>query len=61
MRNELRATLRHLDIASSSYPCVPAENNNALEDDNMDCVEAEATAETPKVSLFTVFTYYLWI
>ena len=61
IRNELRKTPRHLDIASSSYPRVLVENNNAVGDDGIEFVQAEAVVETPKVSLFTIFTYYFWI
>ena len=55
MRNELRKTPRHSDIASSSYPRVPGENNNVVGDDGIESVQAEAVAETTKVSLFTIF------
>ncbi|KAK9187084.1 hypothetical protein WN944_018474 [Citrus x changshan-huyou] len=48
MRNELRKTPRHSDIASSSYPRMPVENNNAVGDDGIEFVQAEAVAETPK-------------
>ena len=61
MRNELRKTPRHSNIASSNYPRVPVENNNVVGDDGRESVQAEAIAETPKVSLFTIFTYYFWI
>lgn len=38
MRNELRKMPRHLDITSSAYPLIPGQNNNALEDDGMNCI-----------------------
>lgn len=54
-------TPHYSDIVGSSYSCVLVENNNIVEDDGMDSIEAEAAAETPKVSLFTIFTNYFWI
>ena len=51
MRNELRKIPRHSDIASSSYPHVPVENNNVVGDDGINSVKVEAATETPKVSL----------
>ena len=61
MRNELRKTPRHLDIANSNYLRVPIENNNAVEDDGIDSVKTEAATKAPKVRLFTIFAYYFWI
>lgn len=58
MRNELRKTPRHSNIASSSYLCAPVEKNNAIEDYGINCMEVGATAETPKVRLSTIFTYF---
>ena len=54
MRNELRKTPRYSDIASFNYPRVPVENNNVVGNDGIESVQAEAVAETPKVSLFTI-------
>ena len=51
---EMRKTHRHSDIASSNYPRVPVENNNAVGDDGLEFVQAETVAETPRVSLFTI-------
>ncbi|GAY53699.1 hypothetical protein CUMW_151080, partial [Citrus unshiu] len=49
MRNELRKTPRHSDIASSSYPCMPGENNNVVGDDDI-----ESPLKLKQVSFDTV-------
>lgn len=60
MRNEVRKTPFHSNITSSNYPRIHVENNNALENDVVNYIEAEATAKAPKVS-FLQFYYLTYV